>query len=345
MSGATTPQNQGLVDLRSDTVTRPSKGMYEAIMSAPVGDDVYGEDETVNLLESRVASLLGKQNALFFSSATQANLAAILIHCGRGEEMISGDKYHVIIDEAGGASALGGVVIQPVAADERGGLCPDLVQSIIKEDDFHSPVSRMLSLENTVSGCVQSLSDQIALVDVARANNLVAHLDGARIMNAVVELGVPPTDITKPFDSVMMCLSKGLGAPAGALLAGEAEFIKRARRLRKMLGGGMRQIGILAACGLYALDHNIDRLAEDHCRAGHLAEQLSQIPGLAVRSATNMLFVEPAPELRADLHRFLAENGVLVGNNTPAYRLVIHLDIDDDDLERVLTVFKGFYNF
>jgi threonine aldolase len=344
MPAATISRNQRAIDLRSDTATRPSAGMYEAIMSAPVGDDVYGEDETVNLLEGRGASLLGKQDALFFSSATQANLAAILIHCGRGEEMISGDKYHVIIDEAGGASALGGVVIQPVQTDQQGGMSPEIVQSLIKEDDFHSPMSRLLSLENTVSGCVQSLQDQDALIDVARANNLVTHLDGARIMNASIDLAVPPCDITMPFDSAMMCLSKGLGAPAGALLAGEIGFIKRARRLRKMLGGGMRQIGILAACGLYALDHNVDRLMDDHRRASQLAERLSGIFGLSVRSATNMLFVEPAPDLRDDLHRYLTENGVLVGDNTPAYRLVTHLDIDDDDLDRVAAVFQRFYN-
>jgi len=253
-----------IVDLRSDTVTRPGEGMYQAILDAAVGDDVYGEDETVNRLEATTAKLLGKDAGLFLSSATQANLAAMLAHNARGEEILLGDQYHIFVAEAGGTSALGGIVMHPLPTDEFGGLALQQVLGAIKEDDPHHPVTRTLALENTVSGRVQDPVQHRQLIEAVREQGLKAHLDGARLMNAAVALNMPAADIVAPFDSVMLCLSKGLGAPVGAMLCGSAGFIGTARRLRKMLGGGMRQAGVLAACGLYALDNNIARLAADH---------------------------------------------------------------------------------
>ena len=336
--------NSNVIDLRSDTVTRPSAAMYQAMAESPVGDDVYGEDETVNKLEAKGAEITGKQAAIFFSSATQANLAAILTHCGRGEEVISGDLYHVIIDEAGGASALGGVVIQPLATNDMGGLTVDQVVSAVKEDDFHSPMSRMLSLENTVSGQVQSLQNQKDLAEAARNKGLVVHLDGARMMNACVALGATPETLSKPFDSVMICLSKGLGSPVGALLCGDELFVRRARRLRKMLGGGMRQVGILAACGLYALNNNIERLAEDHDKAERLFNGLGSIEQLKVRHATNMVFVEPPENDRDSLVASLADAGIRIGAPNPVSRLVVHLDISNEDIDRVIEAYRRYFS-
>ena len=294
-------------------------------------------------MQCLIPELTGKQAAVFFSSATQANLAAILTHCGRGEEMISGEQYHVVIDEAGGASALGGVVIHPLATNNDGGLeCSQVVEAI-KEDDFHYPMSRLLSLENTVSGQVQSLSQQKRLVTAARDKGLQVHLDGARMMNAAVALNVTPEILAQPFDSVMVCLSKGLGAPVGALLCGSMEFIRRARRLRKMLGGGMRQTGILAACGLYALDHNIARLSEDHRKAELLANALREISPLEVRQATNMIFVKPPEADHQPLWNFLKDDNIRIGSTSPEYRLVTHLDFDESDIETVVDRFRRYF--
>lgn len=334
---------QAIVDLRSDTFTRPDAEMYRAMTEAPVGDDVYGEDETVNLLESRAAALLVKQAALFVSSATQANLIAMMTHCRRGEEVISGDRYHVIVAEAGGASTLGGVVMQPLATDSNGGVSLQQVLDAIKPDDPHCPISRMLSLENTVSGMVQDPDEHREMVEAVRDLGLVSHLDGARLMNASIALGRSAADIVAPFDSVMLCLSKGLGAPVGAMLCGDAEFINRARRLRKQLGGGMRQAGVLAACGLYALDHNVDRLAQDHARAAQLAYGISDLEELRAYHHTNMVFIDPPVERYQALSDHLQKNGVLVGRFESPVRLVMHLDIDDTHVERAIDVFQDFY--
>ena len=331
------------VDLRSDTVTRPGKGMYQAIMDARVGDDVYGEDETVNRLEATAARLLGKQAGLFLSSATQANLAAMLAHNARGEEILLGDCYHVFVSEAGGTSALGGIVLHPLATDESGGLSVAQVVGAIKDDDPHHPITRTLALENTVSGRVQDPAQHAALAAAVRTRGLKVHLDGARIMNAAVALDSSAADIARPFDSVMMCLSKGLGAPVGAVLCGSTEFIARARRLRKLLGGGMRQAGILAACGLYALEHNIERLADDHARARQLAEGLGEIDDLPVRYETNMVFIEPAAGDLEPLRRHLQQLGIEIGTQQPPLRLVTHLDIDDAGIDRAITAFHSFY--
>ena len=331
------------VDLRSDTFTRPGAGMYEAMASAPVGDDVYGEDESVNALEARACALLGKPAGLFLSSATQANLVAMLVHCGRGEEVLLGEEYHVYQDEAGGASALGGVVVHPLLTDAAGGLSVEQVDAAIKDDDIHNPITRLLSLENTVSGQVQDPAQHGLLAGAVRKRGLNVHLDGARLMNAAVALGMPAADVCVTFDSVMLCLSKGLGAPVGAMLCGQPEFIDRARRLRKMLGGGMRQAGVIAACGIYALDNNIERLAEDHENARRLAAGISAIENLGVKAATNMVFIEPSAEDHEPLREFLAARQILIGNQQAAMRLVTHLDISADDIERVVTTIKAYY--
>ncbi len=332
-----------LVDLRSDTVTRPGAGMYRAMTEASVGDDVYGEDETVNRLEASAAEMLGKEAGLYLSSATQANLVAMLAHNARGEEILLGDKYHVFVSEAGGASALGGIVMHPLATNSDGGLGLEQVLAAIKEDDPHLPVTRTLALENTVHGRVQDPGQHRRLAEAVQARGLKVHLDGARLMNAAVALQQAADAIVAPFDSVMLCLSKGLGAPVGAVLCGNRDFIRRARRLRKQLGGGMRQAGVIAAAGLYALEHNIARLAEDHERAHRLAQGIADIGQLAVRHYTNMVFIEPAAEDLEPLRQHLQAQGVLIGRQKPPVRLVTHLDIDDAGIERAIGAIRGYY--
>ncbi len=331
------------IDLRSDTVTQPGPGMYEAINSAILGDDVYGDDETVNRLELKTAKLLGKEAALFVSSGTQSNLIAMLSHCQRGEEIITGDEYHVSDAEARGASVLGGIAICSLATDENGSLTSDQVRSAVKPDDSHYPISRLLCLENTVSGNVQSTDRLRSLCDTGRDGGLSIHLDGARLMNASVALGVSATELAEPFDSISLCLSKGLGAPVGSVLSGSREFIQLARRNRKLLGGGMRQAGILAACGLYALEHNVDRLAQDHANARTLATGLSGIECLKVRQQTNMVFVELPVDCAAELQPSLAEQGIIISAGFPSLRLVTHMDISSSDIERVISSISAFY--
>ena len=332
-----------VVDLRSDTVTRPGAGMYQAMVEARVGDDVYGEDETVNRLEATAASLLGKQAGLYLSSATQANLVAMLAHNARGEEILLGDNYHIFLSEAGGASALGGIVMHPLATDASGGLGLEQVLSAIKEDDPHLPITRTLALENTVLGQVQNPGHHRRLAEAVRAEGLRVHLDGARLMNAAVALQQAVADIAAPFDSVMLCLSKGLGAPVGAMLCGDEAFIKRARRLRKQLGGGMRQAGVIAAAGLYALEHNIARLADDHDRARLLADGIADIDGLAVRQYTNMVFIEPASADLEPLRQHLEQRRVQIGHQKAPIRMVTHLDIDDDGIARAIAAIRSYY--
>lgn len=339
-AGAQSGANR-VVDLRSDTVTRPSDGMRKAMAEAEVGDDVFRDDPTVNALEERVAGLLGKEAALFAASGTQSNLLALLTHCGRGEEIITGDGYHVYIDEAGGASALGGAVLCPLPIDDSGGLDPQAVEAAVKPDDPHFPISKLLSLENTVHGRPQPLDRTDALIAVARRHSLSVHLDGARLMNAATALGVPAAKVVENVDTVSLCLSKGLGAPLGTVLSGPGDFIARARRLRKMVGGGMRQVGVVAAAGLYALDRNVERLADDHANAKRLAEGLGNIPGIEIAGPveTNMVFVRrthaPDGGDHTALQAALAERGiVIIGGDT--IRLVTHLDLDAADVERVI---------
>ncbi|QXT41176.1 low-specificity L-threonine aldolase [Gymnodinialimonas ceratoperidinii] len=320
------PTGPILADLRSDTVTQPCSGMRDAMARAEVGDDVYGDDPNVNRLEATLAERLGKEAALFAPSGTQSNLLAMLAHCGRGEEVIAGEAYHVIRYEAAGASVLGGVALHALPVAEDGALEADDITAAIKEDDSHHPISRLLSLENTHYGRAVPLPRMQATVEAGRAGGLSLHLDGARFFNAITALGCSETDLAGPFDTVSICLSKGLGAPVGSVLVGPADLIARARRMRKMLGGGMRQAGVLAAAGLYALEHNAPRLAEDHARAEALAAHLRGLGLGDVTQATNMVFLTPRDGL--DLGS-LADHGLRVSAPEPAMRLVMHRDIDD----------------
>ncbi len=335
-----------LVDLRSDTVTKPTEGMRAAMLAAPVGDDVYGDDPTVNELQERAASLLGKEATLFMSSGTQSNLAAMLAHCQRGEEILCGADYHVFIDEAGGASVLGGIMFAPMAMNADGSVDPETIKSTIKPDDEHCPISRMLSLENSWHGRVQPLSAIKAAARCGREHDLVVHLDGARMMNAVIRLGISPAELVADVDSVSLCLSKGLGAPVGTLLAGPKSFIRRVHRIRKLIGGGLRQAGVLAAAGLYALDHHIERLASDHDNALRLAEQLAAIPGVAADPAaveTNMVFVDFAEGAGTRLRDYLAEKGMLIVADSDHVRLVTHLDCGAAEIDLFATEVRTFF--
>ena len=344
MADAKPSASNRIVDLRSDTVTRPGEAMRRAMAAADVGDDVYGEDATVNALEERAATLLGKEAGLFVASGTQGNLLAILAHCQRGEEYIAGETYHSYAEEGGGACVLGGVAVHPLAVDARGAITAEQVESAIKPDDFHYPVTRLVCLENTVSGHVQPQEQHRAIAAVARRHGLSVHLDGARLMNAAVALGRPAAEVADCADSVSLCLSKGLGAPVGSVLAGPKDFIARARRSRKMLGGGMRQAGILAAAGLYALDYHIDRLAEDHANAKRLAEGLAACKGLEVDAPeTNMVFIAPREDDLEPLRAHLATGGIVIAAQRPKTRLVVHLDITPEDVERVIEAFGDFY--
>jgi len=331
------------IDYRSDTVTQPSQEMRDAIASADVGDDVYGEDPTLISLEKRVAELVGKEAGLFLPSGTQSNLVALLSHCGRGEEYIVGSEYHAFKSEAGGAAALGGIVPCLLVTDENGGVSAADVTAAIKPDNPHYPISRLLCLENTVSGRVVPLQQMNAAADAARSAGLSVHLDGARIFNAATALGVSAATVAAQADTVSVCLSKGLGAPVGSVLCGPREFINLALRNRKLVGGGMRQAGLLAAAGLYAVENNINRLADDHQRAKRLAQGLSKIPGVFIdmgRVQSNMVFAETAPDAAAPLKEYLAKQGITIGGS----RMVVHLDIDDNDIERAIKAFQDFFS-
>jgi threonine aldolase len=327
-----------VADLRSDTVTKPCAAMRAAMADAEVGDDVYGEDPLINRLEGSLAERLGKEAGLFVPSGTQSNLLGMLAHCGRGEEAIAGESYHVIRYEAAGASVLGGVALHALPVAEDGGLDPAAIAGAVKEDDSHHPISRLLSLENTNYGRAVPLPRITAALDAGRAASLSTHLDGARFFNAITALGCGERDLADPFDSVSVCLSKGLGAPVGSVLLGPAELLARARRMRKMLGGGMRQAGILAAAGLFALERNVARLSEDHQRAEALAAHLRGLDIGHVTQATNMVFLTPAQGV--DL-RGLASSGIAMSAPEPACRMVLHRDIDDAAFAHVLQAFDG----
>jgi len=331
-----------ICDLRSDTLTKPGAGMREAMMSAPLGDDVYGEDPTVARLERELATRLGKGAAMFFPTGTQSNLAAVMAHCGRGDEMIVGDRYHLYCDEAAGASVLTGVSMVPVAMATDGGLDPDGIAAAIKVDDPHYARSRLLSLENTVGGRVLSLDRIDAGVQVAREAGLSVHLDGARFFNAVTELGCDARRLAAPMDTISVCLSKGLGTPAGSVLVGPQEMMGQLRRNRKILGGAMRQSGVLAAAGLYALEHHLPQLAEDHAHAARLAAALRETGIGAVSSHTNMVFLTPQAGDHGRLTQHMAEAGIKIGGQSPAIRMVLHRDVDDDALEAAIRAFQSF---
>lgn len=334
----TLPSGPVLADLRSDTVTQPCDQMRAAMAAAEVGDDVYGDDPNVNRLEVTLAKRLGKDAALFAPSGTQSNLLAMLAHCGRGEEVISGNAYHVIRYEAAGASVLGGVALHALSPAADGGLQPADITAAIKEDDSHHPISRLLSLENTHNGKAVPLPRIQAAVDAGRAAGLSLHLDGARFFNAITALDCGEMDLARPFDTVSICLSKGLGAPIGSVLVGPKDLIARARRMRKMLGGGMRQAGVLAAAGLYALDNNVTRLAEDHARAEDLAAHLTDLELGDVSQHTNMVFLTPRAGLNLSQ---LASHGIRTSSPEPALRLVVHRDITDAGLAATKAAFAA----
>ena len=334
-----------LIDLRSDTVTRPTPAMRAEMVAAEVGDDVYGEDPTVNRLEELAAEMLGTEEAIFASSGTQSNLLALLTHCGRGDEYIVGQKAHTYIHEGGGAAVFGSIQPQPLDLEPDGTLNLDKVAEAIKPDDFHYARTRLLCLENTQGGRALPMDYLKRAHEFARDHKLKLHLDGARIFNAAVRLQVPVTDISHYFDSVSICLSKGLGAPVGSLLCSTRKFIKEARRWRKVLGGGMRQAGIIAAAGIYALENHIDRLEEDHEKAALLDEGLREINGLEIESSamqTNMVFVKPGKAHSSGLQEYLKEKGILVDGDVRV-RLVTHLDIDKDDIPTVIQAFKDYF--
>lgn len=332
-----------IVDLRSDTVTLPSQAMRREMADAAVGDDVYGEDPTVNRLESMAAELLGKEAALFVPTGTMGNLLALLSHCARGDEYIAGQEAHIYRWEGGGGAIFGGIQPQPVDFEENGTLDLDKVRRVVKPADYHHPVTRLLCLENTQGGKVLPLDYLAKAEELARGLGLSLHLDGARVFNAAVYLGVPVATIAAHFDSVSVCLSKGLGAPAGTVLCASRELIGRARRWRKVAGGGMRQAGILAAAGIYALENNVERLAEDHENAELLAAGLGHIEELLVSQArTNILFVTPPAGSADRLRETLAAEGILLGRGDQI-RLVTHLDVTGADVERTVAAFKRFF--
>jgi threonine aldolase len=332
-----------MIDLRSDTVTRPGPGMRAAMAAAEVGDDVFGDDPTVLALQERTAALFGLEAALFFPSGTQSNLAALMSHCQRGEEYIVGQEAHTYRYEAGGGAVLGSIQPQPLANRPDGSLDLAEVEASIKPDDPHFARTRLLALENTIGGRVLGRAYLESAVGLAARRGLATHLDGARIFNAAVKLGMPVAELCRGFDSVSVCLSKGLGAPAGTMLVGARPVIERARRARKILGGAMRQTGVLAAAGLYALEHHVDRLAEDHANAERLAGGLAGLRGLEVEPPqTNMVFVRIPADRTAALKAHLEREGVLalIG---PRTRLATHLDVSAAGIDRAVAAFRSFF--
>jgi threonine aldolase len=339
--------NSGVVDLRSDTVTRPTPAMREAMFRAELGDDVFGDDPSVNALQEQVAAMLGKEAALFMPSGTQSNLAGIMSHCDRGDEYIVGQGAHTYRYEAGGAAVLGSVQPQPLPNQPDGSLALADIEAAIKPDDEHFARSRLLALENTIGGRVLPMAYLAGATALARRRGLATHLDGARLFNAAVALGgdarANAKVIAGHFDSVSVCFSKGLGAPVGSALVGSMELIQRAHRWRKMLGGGMRQAGVLAAAAQHALDHHIDRLAEDHALATLLAEGLSGIDALELqRPQTNILFVNVRGGRGAELLAHLKAQGVLA-TGLIGLRFVTHLDVDRAGIERAIAAVRGFF--
>lgn len=333
-------------DFRSDTVTRPSPRMRAAMAAAEVGDDVFGDDPTVKRLEATLAERLGKPAAVFMASGTQSNLAALLSHCGRGDEYIAGMDAHCYAHEQGGAAWLGSIQPQPIPHEADGTLKLEAIGAAIKPDDPHYARTRLLALENTLGGRVIPLTYLNDATALARARGLTTHLDGARVFNAVVASNVDVAAIAKPFDTISVCLSKGLGAPVGTVLVGEAELIARARRHRKALGGGMRQAGILAAAGLYALEHNVTRLAEDHANARRLADAFAKIPALGVvRPDTNIVWVKVAPDVAEAFTRYVANEGfgITGGYGSDAQRWVTHLDVDAAAVDRAIAMAERFF--
>ncbi len=330
-----------LIDLRSDTVTRPTPAMREAMAAAEVGDDVYGEDPSVNGLQLETAERLGFEAALFLPSGTQSNLVGIMSHCQRGDEYIVGQQAHTYKYEGGGAAVLGSVQPQPIEFESDGSLDLDRIAAAIKPVDPHFARTRLLCLENSMAGRVLPLDYLVATRRFVDRRGLALHLDGARVFNAAVALGVEVGEITQQFDSVSVCLSKGLGAPVGSVLCGSRELIDRARRWRKVVGGGMRQAGILAAAGRYALTHHVARLAEDHANADRLTRGLQRLDLAPQGPFTNMVFVPLGGERAHRLAVFLRARGIVI-TPAPTVRLVTHLDVSRADIDLVLAAIAEF---
>ena len=329
-----------IIDLRSDTVTSPSKAMLEAMTSAATGDDVYGEDPTVNALEEYAAELTKKEKALFVTSGTQGNLTAILSHCERGDEYIAGSDAHTYKYEAGGAAVLGSVQPQPVPFNSRGEIPLDLAQDAIKPLDHHFAKTKLFCLENTKAGKVLTLEYLSQAREFTKKTGLSFHLDGARAFNAAVKLDVPISEITSHVDSCSLCLSKGLGAPMGSVLVGDASLIESARKWRKMLGGGMRQAGIMAAAGLFALKNHVTDLSKDHEKAVLCWEGLRNLKTINLQGEpqTNMVILQASAKTLAELQRFLKENGVLISSE----RLVFHRDVSIESSAYLVELFETF---
>ena len=336
------------VDLRSDTVTQPTPEMREAMAKAEVGDDVYRDDPTVNRLESLAAGMLGKEAAIFVPSGTMGNLLALLVHCARGEEVICGDKSHIYVNEAGGMAALGGIYPHPVPNQKDGTLRLEDIRASIQPDDSHRTITRLVCIENTQNICggvVLSVEYTKQVGQLAKEHGLKFHIDGARIFNAAAALNVDIKELVAPADSVMFCLSKGLVAPIGSMLVGSKEFIAKAHRLRKMLGGGMRQVGVMAAAGLVSLEKMTGRLKQDHARAKNLYEALKQVSGLRLEAepASNMVYFTLADHIQLTENQIIAEMkkyGVMVDWSAPRqFRLVTHYWVDDAGVEKAAKAF------
>lgn len=339
-----------MIDFRSDTVTRPGESMRRAMARAEVGDDVMGEDPTVNRLEAMAAERLGLEDGLFVPSGTQGNLLGVMAHCGRGDEYLVGQQAHTYRFEGGGAAVLGSIQPQPVENRPDGTMDLDEVEAAVKPDDAHFARTKLLALENTQGGRILSPDYQSRAEALARKHGLGFHLDGARVFNAAVAGRVAVDEITRAFDTVSFCLSKGLGAPVGSVLCGRRELVDRARRWRKVLGGGMRQAGIIAAAGVHALEHNVARLADDHSNARRLAEGLSAIEGIEIDMAaveTNMVFAI-LPEAadggsgRPPLAEYLADHGVTIASGR-RIRLVTHLDVREEDVDRTIALVRAYF--
>jgi threonine aldolase len=333
-----------MIDLRSDTVTRPSAAMLQAMIASPVGDDVWGDDPTVQRLQQELAQRAGKQAGLFFPTGTQSNLAALMAHCARGDEYIVGQLAHTYKYEGGGAAVLGSIQPQPLENAPDGSLPLDKIAAAIKPLDHHFARTRLLALENTIGGKVLPPDYVQAAVALARSHGLATHLDGARVFNAAVASGASLAQLCEPFDTVSICFSKGLGAPVGSVLVGSQALIEQAQRWRKMLGGGMRQAGLLAGACLYALEHHVERLAEDHANAARLAAGLAQIEQVQVLShASNMVFAQFPQQHCAAIETFLRERGILT-QMLYASRFVTHLDVSAADIDTFLIAVKAYFS-
>jgi threonine aldolase len=331
------------IDLRSDTVTQPSPAMRAAMAAAPVGDDVYADDPTVNRLQDFAADLFGYEAGLFAPSGTQTNLIALMAHCGRGDEYLVGQEAHTYKYEGGGAAVLGSIQPQPIANQADGSIALADIAAYIKPDDMHFARTRLLALENTIGGRVLPQDYLAAATKLAHDKGLATHLDGARVCNAAVKAGLSLRAAVAGFDTVSVCLSKGLGAPVGSVLLGPKAFIEQGKRWRKMLGGGMRQAGVIAAAGQYALEHNVERLAEDHQNAADLSRGLGEIEQLRVTAPqTNIFYVEMPEAACAPLREHLASRGIRASIG-PHTRLVTHLDVSAADVQKVIAAFKDFF--